>query len=90
VTPAEVFDEATPPLPSRRVFELDMSPKTKLKKVMRQAIWECIFSNSESIFTSSNREALGRKYICFLYIIHAFSSFTEICYLQLIEGCEFK
>ena len=35
-----------------------MSPKTNLKKTMRQAIRQYMFSNSELIFSSSNREAL--------------------------------
>ena len=69
VTPTEASEVATHPVPSSRVFELVMSPKTTLKKVMRQAIRQYMFSNSGSIFASSNREALGRK--CYFFIVYS-------------------
>ena len=90
VIPPEASEEASQSAPSSRVFELVMSPKSCLKKVMRQAIRQYMFSNSGSIFASSNREALGRKCNFFLYVIDIISSFTKICDLQLIEGCECK
>ena len=62
VTPTEASDESTQPVTCSRVFELVMSPKTNLKKVMRQAIRQYMFSNAGSIFASCNRETLGRKF----------------------------
>ena len=92
VTPTEASDESTQPLSCSRVFELVMSPKTNLKKVMRQAIRQYMFSNAGSIFASCNRETLGRKFFSYMcvFIIHDLFSFIESCNLQLKQDCEFK